>query len=146
MRPPDCAICDERLDPFEGPGGLVSFARDPADADWYARQKRPGFVGHPPHEEWFCGAHIEIALAHTGLTRRAAMRDLRDLVVARGTRPMTSGGVRVVAFLSDGSHKIEDFDDLRAADVFVVGLVPSCGDRGCVVTDGQRVITRRVAR
>jgi hypothetical protein len=80
MRPPECAICDARFDPFEGPGGLVSFVRDPADADWYERRKQQGFVGHPPHEDWFCGAHIGLAQAHDRLTYRAAMRELRRLL------------------------------------------------------------------
>ena len=78
MRPPECAVCDERFDPFGSGGGLVSFARDPADADWYVRAKQPGFVGHPPHEEWFCEKHVAAARAVAQLTRREAMRSLRQ--------------------------------------------------------------------
>jgi hypothetical protein len=77
MRPPDCAVCDERFDPFGSGGELVSFARDPADADWYARAKKPGFVGHPPHEEWFCARHAPAARELAHLNLREAMKNLR---------------------------------------------------------------------
>ncbi len=70
-------MCGERFDPFGGEGGSVSFAKDPADADWYVRAKQPGFVGHPPHEEWFCGRHAPAARALAHLTRREALRVLR---------------------------------------------------------------------
>ena len=75
MRPPICAICHDRFSPDEG--GLVSYERDPADAGWYERAKTPGFVGHPPHQEWFCGRHIEAARALSGMTRRGALAKLR---------------------------------------------------------------------
>jgi hypothetical protein len=77
MRPPDCALCDKRFDPFGSEGELVSFAKDPADADWYARAKQPGFVGHPPHEDWFCAEHAPAARALAHLPLREAMGKLR---------------------------------------------------------------------
>jgi hypothetical protein len=77
MRPPFCAVCDEPVDPFGERGGLVSFARDPQDADWYERAKKPGFVGHPPHQEWFCDRHGEPARRLQNHRRTAALATLR---------------------------------------------------------------------
>jgi len=76
MRPPVCALCRRRFGPDEG--GLVSFARDPADADWYRRAEAPGFTGHPPHQEWFCGAHVTNARDVSELTRSAALARLKS--------------------------------------------------------------------
>ncbi|MEN9799747.1 MAG: hypothetical protein RL653_3444 [Pseudomonadota bacterium] len=77
MRPPECAVCDKRFDPFGSEGELVSFEKDPADAEWYQRAKQPGFVGHPPHEDWFCAAHAPAARALEKLSRREALTKLR---------------------------------------------------------------------
>ena len=76
MRPPDCDDCHERFDPNEG-GGLVSFARDPAHAAWYRRAEDPNFVGHPPHQAWFCATHKPAAAAQAsrGLTLAEARAD-----------------------------------------------------------------------
>ena len=78
MRPPICFVCDVRFDPTaEGGGGLVSFARDPADAAWYRRVARTGAKGHPPHQAWFCADHLPAARALGDLTRGAALSRLR---------------------------------------------------------------------
>jgi hypothetical protein len=76
MRPPICAICHARFGPDEG--GLVSFALDDRAREFHARRKaEPGFVGHPPEQEWFCGTHIEAARALSTLTRPEALQRLR---------------------------------------------------------------------
>jgi hypothetical protein len=142
MRPPECAICDERFDPFGGPGGLVAFARDPDDADWYARAKRPGFVGHPPHEDWFCGVHAELARAQAGLTRRAAMRDLRVVIAALAAGALRDGAVRVVVFEEDGRTTVRDFADAAEAEAYADDVAAEAGEGGAVVTDGRRVVAR----
>ncbi len=80
MRPPQCALCDQHFDPFGDAGArLVSFARDSADAAWYRRAEQPGFVGHPPHQDWFCDVHADAAAALAHETRRGAMIELRRL-------------------------------------------------------------------
>jgi hypothetical protein len=76
MRPPICAICHDRFGPDEG--GLVSFALDDAARAFHERRRtEPGFVGHPPEQEWFCGKHVAAARALTGLTRGKALTQLR---------------------------------------------------------------------
>jgi len=77
MRPPICAICHVRFGPDEG--GLVTFALDERAREFHARRKaEPGFIGHPPEQEWFCGAHIEAARALSTLTRPEALQRLRS--------------------------------------------------------------------
>jgi len=76
MRPPICEICDVRFGLDEG--GMVTFARAPEDAAWYRRAESPGFTGHPPNVEWFCGKHIAAARALAELTRAAAVKKLRE--------------------------------------------------------------------
>jgi len=79
MRPPICALCDERLSEDDDQGGLVSFARTESDQDWLRRsQAEPGFVGHPPWQEWFCGRHIEAARELQHLSRGQALRRIRE--------------------------------------------------------------------
>ena len=75
MRPPICAICGARLN---DDGGLVSFALDD-DARRFKerRESQPGFIGHPPQQEWFCTAHVDAARALTNLTRSQALQQLR---------------------------------------------------------------------
>ncbi len=77
MRPPICAVCHVRFGADEG--GLCSFVLDDA-ARAFAKRRReePGFVGHPPQQEWFCGDHIEAARALTHLTRSAALELLQS--------------------------------------------------------------------
>ncbi len=77
MRPPICAICGARFGGDEG--GLVSFAMDD-DARAFAakRHAEPGFVGHPPQQEWFCQDHVAAARALSGRTRREALAALRQ--------------------------------------------------------------------
>lgn len=73
MRPPICEICGEDIEGEEG--DLVSFARSPSDENWHEQaRKDPGFVGHPPEMEWFCGKHIARARELSHLTRAEAMQ------------------------------------------------------------------------
>ena len=76
MKPPICALCGERFDLHSG-GGLLSFRKHPADKAWYRRAARPGFIGHPPHQAWFCGPHRAQAAALTDRTLRDALAELR---------------------------------------------------------------------
>lgn len=79
MRPPICEYCDNDFrHNVEGEGGLVYFAKDEKDADWYRRAEQPGFVGHPPHLGWFCAAHYPAAKALSHLTFRQALTQLRQ--------------------------------------------------------------------
>lgn len=75
MMPPDCCICDKRLD--EDEGGLVSFARRPSDKEWDERMERTKMVGHPPYMRWFCGRHHAAAVQHKHLTVDEAMPLIR---------------------------------------------------------------------
>jgi len=76
VRPPICAICHARFGPDEG--GLVSFVLDDAARAWHERRRtEPGFVGHPPEQEWFCGEHVAAARALANKTRAEALRSLR---------------------------------------------------------------------
>jgi hypothetical protein len=76
MRPPRCAVCHVRFGPDEG--GLVTFALDERAHAFHARrQAEPGFIGHPPEQEWFCAAHLAAALSLTMLTRPEALERLR---------------------------------------------------------------------
>lgn len=76
MRPPICAVCHARFGPDDG--GLVSFVMDDAARIFHQRRRdEPGFVGHPPEQEWFCGAHVEAARALVHLTRSDALSRLR---------------------------------------------------------------------
>ena len=77
MRPPICAICHVRFSDKDG-GGLCSFADDDASRAFVKRRaEQPGFVGHPPDQEWFCGAHLQAAQALSHLTRGEALGKLR---------------------------------------------------------------------
>lgn len=77
MKPPICEHCDERFDPTEG--GLVRFAPTPESEAWHARAAaEPGFVGHPPDQAWFCGAHVDAARSLAGSTLADALRSLRE--------------------------------------------------------------------
>jgi hypothetical protein len=74
MRPPECAVCGADVDPR---GGLVVFQMDPAAEKWHVRAAEPGFVGHPPNEDWFCGDHREAAEALTERPLGEALAALR---------------------------------------------------------------------
>ena len=79
MRPPICALCDRDVDP--GQGGLVEFAKTGGDDAWYERaRKEPGFVGTPPHVDWFCAEHVEAASALADRSRQEALRELRERI------------------------------------------------------------------
>jgi len=71
MKPPVCRVCHKDLGPDEG--GLVCFAKRPSDRDWDRRAAGPGFTGHPPDCDWFCGEHHGAALEHSHLPIDEAM-------------------------------------------------------------------------
>jgi hypothetical protein len=76
VKPPICEHCDERFGPADG--GLVTFAPTPESEAWHARAAtEPGFVGHPPDQAWFCGAHVDAARSLAGRTLADALRSLR---------------------------------------------------------------------
>ncbi|GAB4314975.1 MAG: hypothetical protein Kow0069_16600 [Promethearchaeota archaeon] len=76
VKPPICAICGERFDPSQG--ALIYFRRTAADEEWHERRRRePGFVGHPPEAEWFCGKHARRASELSNLTIGEAFGVLR---------------------------------------------------------------------
>lgn len=90
MRPPICAVCHVRIvdDGEVGGGGLVTFADDARSIAFRARQQtEPGFVGHPPNLEWFCGDHVRAARALAHRSRSEALAAL-----ARGPTPPSTGG------------------------------------------------------
>lgn len=81
MRPPICDICDARFDlSGEQAGGLVTFKPSPDDQAQLARLRQPGFVGHPPNQEWFCSTHLPMAkaLAHLELKEARALIKARE--------------------------------------------------------------------
>lgn len=78
MRPPYCKICRKRFPPKEG--GLVSFQLSENDKIKTEKFKQPGFVGHPPGREWFCGAHFDFAKAYSHLTLREAVLKIKDML------------------------------------------------------------------
>lgn len=75
MRPPICAICDDRF--MEG-GGLVQFKLTDAQRVELKRFEQPGFVGHPPGLEWFCPQHLPAARELSHLTLGEAMAKMRS--------------------------------------------------------------------
>jgi hypothetical protein len=76
MRPPRCAVCHVHFGPDEG--GLVTFALDERARAFHARRHaEPGFIGHPPEQEWFCAVHVAAARSLTMLTRPEALERLR---------------------------------------------------------------------
>ena len=75
MRPPICAVCDERF--FEG-GGLVQFVLTPEDEERKKFIKENDYVGHPPALEWFCEKHIEKAQECSNMTLSDAMKIIRE--------------------------------------------------------------------
>jgi uncharacterized protein YcbX len=77
VKPPICAVCHVRFDPSSG-GGLVSFRKSSADKGWYERAKKPGFVGHPPHQAWFCATHRAAAEALSSRTRASALASIAE--------------------------------------------------------------------
>lgn len=95
MKPPICALCDERFAPTEG--ALVRFVSTAASEAWRARAvAEPGFVGHPPDLAWFCGVHRAAAEALAHLTLADALAKLRapaNPVLARAAAYAKSLGV-----------------------------------------------------
>lgn len=147
MRPPECEVCDRRFDPGVD-GDLVAFERDPADADWYLRAASPLFVGHPPHEGWFCADHLGPArsLAARGQTLKAAMRELAlvRLALATGSAPLQAGQLRVLC-LGDGVVPwCHDFASLSEARAYAddVAAEAEHGPLTTLVTDGAAIVAR----
>lgn len=70
-----CCICNKNLDSDEG--GLVYFKKRPRDFEWDERAKEPGFVGHPPYAEWFCGEHYKKAKDLSDLTVDEALNQIK---------------------------------------------------------------------
>ena len=151
MRPPCCELCDERFELPEG-GALVSFARDPRDADWYRRAEHPLFVGHPPHEGWFCAEHLESARALQTETLRAAMHELRIIARLRAIAPLAPGVLRVLCTSGDGAGWHHDFlvdpsrPDAALADAIAYAddvVSETDGDPNLAwVSDGVRILAR----
>jgi hypothetical protein len=78
MKPPICDFCNERFELMgENAGGLVTFLPTEDDQRQLARLRQPGFVGHPPNQEWFCPKHVEQARALAHLTLGEALRTMR---------------------------------------------------------------------
>jgi hypothetical protein len=145
MRPPLCALCDQRFAPSDDSGaGLVSFARDPSDEAWYRRAEAPGFVGHPPHQEWFCATHAPLARGLSHLTRRQALADLRLLAAASAHGPLAPGHFRVVVIEPSGAMTFHDFDSLEAARRYADDAASESDDLTPVsaVVDGTRIVSR----
>ena len=69
MRPPICALCNDRFSPSDSEkGGMVRFA------DYELLPE--GMVGHPKGLEWFCGRHVEDAKALTHLATKEAIAEM----------------------------------------------------------------------
>ena len=77
MRPPECAICDLRMD-SNSDCELIYFARRPEDDAWHERMKQIDGVGHPPEAEWFCERHFPRAKELSRMTISEAMKILRQ--------------------------------------------------------------------
>lgn len=78
MKPPICDYCNQRFElSGENAGGLVSFKPTAEDKKQLARFKRPGFVGHPPNQEWFCHDHIQLASSLSHLSLAEALKTMR---------------------------------------------------------------------
>lgn len=84
MMPPVCALCGGDIEEGDASGGLVRFAGDEASRRWHERaEAAPGFTGHPPDVQWFCGAHIARARQLSDLPAGQALDRMR--------REMTAG-------------------------------------------------------
>jgi hypothetical protein len=145
MRPPLCAVCDERFSPFgDSEAGLVSFARDPADAEWYRRAEEPGFTGHPPHQEWFCARHAPLARGLSHQTLSQALTDLRFIEAANAHGPLPAGHFRVVVIESSGTMSFRDFAALNAAQRYANDAASESDEPApvAVVVDGSHIIAR----
>lgn len=151
VRPPCCELCDERFDPGEG-GGLVDFVRDPARADWYRRAEDPRFVGHPPHQGWFCATHLAAARALADQTRGDALHELQLIAQIRAIAPWTPGHLRVLCRSSEGASWHHDFvvdpnrpdDALRDAVAYADDVASETdGEPNLAwVSDGERILER----
>jgi len=73
MKPPICAVCDNRFDLLEDQSGLVYFKKRQSDKDWEKKMQETGMVGHPPYARWFCRHHYAKAKELENLTVDKAM-------------------------------------------------------------------------
>jgi len=70
MRPPLCSVCDRAQDKYpQLRFDVVKFA------DY--RPLPDGRVGHPEGLEWFCGDHLDAAMAVRHLNSANALQQLR---------------------------------------------------------------------
>ena len=76
MKPPICAICNERFNLQEG--GLIYFDMRPSDYEWDKKREKTGKKGHPPYATWFCGKHYEKAKELEYLTIDKAMPQIKS--------------------------------------------------------------------
>lgn len=79
MKPPVCAACGKRFDPFRSllgrRGGTVEFSNHKPLPD--------GMTGHPSGTEWFCRRHFGAAKALEERTLGGALAVLRGRRAAR---------------------------------------------------------------
>ncbi len=77
MKPPICAICEER---GRRPGEfrLIYFKKRETDKEWDKKAAQPGFTGHPPYAAWFCPRHFPEAGKLEHLTIGEALEQLRE--------------------------------------------------------------------
>ena len=78
MLPPICEICDERFDPFETEGGLVSFKLTPEQSKNNDQMFQQGMTGHPEGSYWFCEKHFPVAEKFQHLTSAEAIPQIRE--------------------------------------------------------------------
>ena len=77
MRPPICAVCRKRFAPSEG--GKIYFKVSEDDKVYKEKLKEPGFTGHPPNLEWFCGKHLAKAKEYSDLYRIEALKIIKSI-------------------------------------------------------------------
>jgi len=74
MKPPICAVCDERF--FEN-GGLVYFKETEDDKKNNDRMRNTEMVGHPTNAFWFCEDHYEFSSNLKELTKIEAFKIIK---------------------------------------------------------------------
>lgn len=77
MKPPLCCICHQDFRASEGK--LIYFTEDENDIEFNKRFEEPGFVGHPSNAFWFCEVHYPEAIKLKHLTKKEALKILREL-------------------------------------------------------------------
>lgn len=77
MMPPECIICDKKVEPFSESEGLIYFAKRESDLDWDREMEEKGHTGHPPYAAWFCSKHYKKAIKLKEKTIDTALKKLR---------------------------------------------------------------------